>query len=233
MTALSKRLRIAIGAVLILLGISTIGIVEWRYLPAATQPVNVPLTLRGPAQIAPPPFAIDRDGTYEIWLQVDHAVGLLNFGCLTAEPGFEKPCRPRQPELDTDWSLSSGGLVRAAGGRGAAAWEQRSAAVPASDAAAARRHFQAYSDRSDNPSDETPFYHRLGAFRAAAGRSYLLTLGVYRPAPTLARLHPRLIVGLTASTARLGAWATLFCVLCLSLGGFILLRTLVPRKTTP
>ncbi|HEY0105706.1 MAG TPA: hypothetical protein VGB91_06435 [Rhizomicrobium sp.] len=227
---LSRGARLAAGALLVAAGVAAVGYVEWRFLPASGKPLDTPLALDRAGPVSFPPFAIERSGTYEIWLQIDHAAGMLNFGCLTTEPGFEKPCSPRKPELDLDWKVSSGGIALAHGATDIEAWERRGAAVPATEAAAAARRFQVYADRTDNPSDQTPFYHLFGKFRAAAGRRYALTLGIHRAAPTLAKLHPRLIVGLTAATARLGAWAVLFCVLCVSLGGFILLTALVPRK---
>jgi hypothetical protein len=228
---LPKGALIAIGAAFIVAGVAALGTVEWRYLPAASKPLDVPLALDHAGPIAVPPFTLGRDGAYDIWLQLDHSVGLLGFGCLTGEPGFEKLCKPQSAELDAHWTLSYAGATLAAGGTDLKTWQQRSAAVPAPVASAAHHAFQAYAEKIDNPSDGTPFYRYLGTFRAPSGRSLALAIRLVRPAPKLAALHPRLVVGLTAGDTRnVGVWATLFCVLCVAIGGFMLLMALVPRK---
>jgi len=230
---LPKGALIGVGAAFIVVGVAALGTVEWRYLPAASKPLDVALRLDRAGDIALPVFTLDREGDYDIWLQADHSAGPLDFGCLTAQPGFEKPCRPQDAELDLRWTLSSAGAPLAGGGTGIEAWRVRAAAVPPADATAAHRAFQAYADKTDNPSDGTPLYRLLGTFRAPTGRGLALTVSLRRPAPRLAALHPRLIVGLTAADTRgIGVWATLFCVLCVAIGGFMLLMALVPRKAS-
>jgi hypothetical protein len=221
-----------LGVALVVIGVSALAYTEWRYLPAANKPLDMALPLDRAQTIVSPPFALDRTALYDIWLQADRTPGVEVFGCLTAETGFEKLCPDRQPQLDLAWTLTDGKESVARGGTDLAGWEQRRAAVAPRDAAEALRKFRDYVAKTDNPSDETPLYHLIGSFHGAAGRTVRLAIQLRAPAPGLAQAHPRLVVGLSSTTTRgLGFLVTLFCVLCLVGGGFMLLKAFVPRKT--
>jgi hypothetical protein len=223
--------RAIIGAVIVLVGVAVLGIVEWRYLPAANKPLDVRVALDQATTLVLPPFKLDQGGAYDIWLQVDRTEGIEAFGCLTAEPGFETLCPSRAPELDATWTLTVNGAATARGGSDVAGWLRRRAAADPVAAAKALHDFRAFQAKTANPSDATPLYHQLGSFTGRAGETAQLTLTLARPAPSLAALHPHLIVGLSNTATRgLGLFAVLFCVLCVFGGGFMLLIALVPRK---
>jgi hypothetical protein len=226
-----KKTRAVIGAAIVLAGTLVLAVVEWRYLPAANKPLDMRIALDRATTLVLPPFTLDRDAPYDIWLQVDRTAGIEAFGCLTAEPGFEKLCPSRTPELDATWTLTVDGAATARGGSGLAAWMQRRAAADPVAAAKALNDFRIFQNKTANPSDATPLYHQLGSFQGRAGERAQLTLALARPAPALAALHPHVIVGLSTDATRgLGLFATLFCVLCVFAGGFILLTALVTRK---
>jgi hypothetical protein len=228
---LSRRLFGVIGAALVLVGASAIAYTEWRYLPAANKPLDMTLPLDHARTIISPPFALDQASPYDIWLEVDRTPGVEAFGCLTAEPGFEKLCPARQPELDLGWIVSDKDGPIARGGSDLPAWNRRRAAVAPPDAAEALRKFRDYVAKTQNPSDATPLYHLVGSFHGSEGRVLWLSVDLRRPVPELAAAHPRLVVGLSAAATRgQGLLVTLFCVLCLVGGGFMLLKALVPRK---
>jgi hypothetical protein len=226
-----KNTRAILGAVIVLIGVAVLAVVEWRYLPAANKPLDVRVALDQATTLVLPPFKLDRDGAYDIWLQVDRTAGIEAFGCLTAEPGFEKLCPSRAPELDATWTLTADGAAMARGGSDLAAWLRRRAAADPVAAAKALHDFRDFETKTANPSDATPLYHQLGGFAGRAGETAQLTLTLARPAPSLAVLHPHVIVGLSNTATRgLGLFATLFCVLCVFGGGFMLLTALVSRK---
>jgi hypothetical protein len=230
----SRRLLGVFGAVLVVVGISALAYTEWRYLPAANKPLEVALPLDRARTIVSQQFTLGQASAYDIWLQVDRTPGVETFGCLTAEPGFEKLCPARQPELDLGWTLRDNEGPIAHGSSDLAAWNRRRAAVAPRDAARALRKFRDYVAKSENPSDATPLYHLLGSFHGEEGRALRLSVDIRRAVPGLATAHPRLVVGLSAAATRgRGLMVTLFCVLCLAGGGFMLLRAFVPRKAAP
>jgi hypothetical protein len=227
------NIRAILGAVIVAVGVLTLAVVEWRYLPAANKPLDVRIALDHATTLSLPPFTLDRDGAYEVWFQADRTAGIEAFGCLTAESGFEKLCPERLPELDATWTLTANGAAVARGGSDLAGWMRRRAAVDPRVATNALHDFRDFQTKTANPSDSTPLYHQLGSFAGRAGETVQLALRVNRAAPTLAALHPRLIVGLSSTATRgLGLMAVLFCVLCVFGGGFMLLTALVPRQRT-
>ena len=226
-----KNIRALIGAAIVLAGVLLLAVVEWRYLPAANKPLDVRIALDQATTLVLPPFTLDRDASYDIWLEVDRTAGIEAFGCLTAEPGFEMLCPARAPEFDATWTLTADGVATARGGSDLAGWLHRRAAADPNAAAKALHDFRDFQAKTANPSDGTPLYHQLGRFQGRVGERAQMTLRLNRPAPVLAALHPRLIVGLSNNATRgLGLLATLFCVLCVFAGGFMLLTALVPRQ---
>jgi hypothetical protein len=228
---LSRRLLGVIGAALVLVGAAAIAYTEWRYLPAANKPLDMPLPLDRARTIVSPPFTLDQPSPYDIWLEVDRTPGVEAFGCLTAEPGFEKLCPMREPALDLGWIVSDKDGPVARGGSDLASWNRHRAAVAAQDAAEALWKFRDYVAKTQNPSDATPLYHLIGSFHGSEGRVMRLTIDLRRPVLDLTAAHPRLVVGLSAAATRgQGLLVTLFCMLCLVGGGFMLLKAFVPRK---
>jgi hypothetical protein len=228
---LSPRALGFLGATLIVVGVAALAYTEWRYLPAANKPLDMPLPLDKARTIVSKPFTLQKASTYDIWLEVDRTPGVEAFGCITAEAGFEKLCPLRTPELDVAWTLRDGDRAVARGASDLAGWNQRRAAVPPHESAEALRKLRDYVAKSENPSDQTPLYHQIGSFEATDAAVRSLALELRRPVPALARAHPRLVVGVSAAaTHGLGLSVTAFCVLCLVGGGFMLLKTFVPRR---
>lgn len=222
-----------LGGAVILAGVATLAVVEWRYLPAANKPLDVALPLARAGTFAPPAFAPDRSGAYDLWLQTDRSPGLEAFGCLTADPGFEALCPKREPQLDLAWTVTANGTEVAHGATDLAGFRARRAAIAPAEAARKLHDFRDYVAKTDNPADQSPLYHRIGTFDATAGRTLRLALAIRAPAPALAAAHPRLIVGLSRdTTGGSGLTAAFYCVLCLFAGGYMLLRAQVPRKAT-
>ncbi|MEI9989460.1 MAG: hypothetical protein WDM86_05415 [Rhizomicrobium sp.] len=232
---LPRRVLMVLGLVFVVAGAGALAALELWYSPARTQPFAMRLSLDAAgATVASRPFTLGLSGPYNLLLQLDRGDGVLAFGCLTAEPGFEALCPGREPELDVSWTVSEAGTLIARGGGGLARWKARRAALDPKAAAAKLAAFHAYADHAQEPSDQTPLYHDLGTFRGEAGRGYEIEFRVGRAAPTLAKLHPRVIVGLdTAVTRSAGPTFLGLALLCLGGGAFMLLLSFSRPKTAP
>ncbi len=230
---LPRRVLTGLAIAFLLIGAGTIAALELWYAPPDTEPLTMPLPLaQAGAAIESPPFTLALTGPFDISLQLDRGDGVQSFGCLTAEPGFEALCLGREPELDVTWTVRDGGVPIASGGSDLAAWRARQAALDPKYAAAKLAGFRAYADHAQEPSDQTPLYHHLGAFRGSAGHTYRIAFAVRRAAPTLAGLHPHVIVGLgAAETKAIGPLFLGFGLLCLGGGAFMLLLSLSRSKT--
>jgi hypothetical protein len=213
---LPRTAMVVIGGALVAVGFLRLAYVEWDYLAVATKPLDVPLPLDRAVELSPV-FKIARAGQYDVWLQSDRPSALFaQGGC---DDGAEGSCPDHQP-LDLRWSVDDGGIISV----GPTAVPRTAPSVPDK------------SHRTPNPTasaeDQTPEYRFLGSFIAIDPGQATMRVDVLAPYPALAARHPRLIVGLSdAETAPAGYFATMFCVLCVFGGGFILLKTLVPRKS--
>ena len=228
---LPRAVRIALGAIIIAGGFVRLAYVEWHYLSGATKPFDIALPLDRATTLQLPSFRIARAGAYDIWLQTDRPSALLAEGCVDPDYHGEKPCPEHLRTLDLDWTALRDGH-----------WIASDAtAMPPFTASAPRpggpvRYSPGAFEQQPNgsassASDQTPEYRYLGTFTAPAPGSYALAVDLHAPNPRLAARHPRLIVGLSSvETAPTGLSATLFCVLCVFGGGFMLLKALVPRN---
>jgi hypothetical protein len=219
-----SRALIGLGAVLIALGVAAIGLLEWRYA-ANTRPLDIPFALDRAGRIETPSFVVERGGPYDIWLQTDRTVGIAAFGCLTGEPDFEALCPGQVPALDLGWTAATDGVLVARGGSDLEGWRRRQAALDPREAARKLARFRAYAAKeAADPANQWPLFHRLGTFKATAGKTYRLALDLKAPVPQLAALHPRLTVGLSGdATQGLGRTVIGFGLLCLIGGGLMLL----------
>ncbi len=230
-----RRVLMILGIAFALAGAGAFAALEWWYAPSRTQALamRLPLAEAG-ATIASRPFTLRLSGPHDLLLQLDRGDGVLAFGCLTAEPGFEALCLGRAPELDVAWTVGEAGTRVASGTSGLARWKDVQAATDPKAAAAKLAAFRAYADHAQEPSDQTPLYHALGTFRGEAGHTYEVRFRVARAAPTLARLHPRVIVGLGAAVTRsIGPTFLGLALLCLGGGAFMLLLSFSRPKTAP
>jgi hypothetical protein len=221
-----RRALIVLGFVFIAAGVGALAMLEWRFAPSRTQALSMPLPLAAAdARIASKPFTLALTAPFDVSLQVDRGDGVLEFGCLTAEPGFEGLCFGREPELDVSWIVSEAGARIAGHASDVPRWKMRRAAIDPATARARLVAFHAYADHAQEPSNQTPLYHSLGAFDGIAGRTYKIEFRVNRAAPDLANLHPRVIVGLSAAeTQAIGRTFLAFTLLCVGGGAFMLLR---------
>ncbi|HJW41638.1 MAG TPA: hypothetical protein VJ476_10470 [Rhizomicrobium sp.] len=218
---LQKTAMIAIGAAFIAAGALRLAYIEWDYLSIVTEPFDAAIPLDHVASFRFPTFAVARTGEYDVWLQTDRPSPLINLDCYDPDYGGEKLCPHRPPGLDLRWTVRDG--MRTIGVGETYKISDRPPIV------ATKRHL---APSAANASDETPIYRYLGNFAASRLDRLTLEAVVASPEAHLAARHPRLIVGLSdAETAPAGYFATLFCVLCVFGGGFILLKTLVPRKS--
>ena len=226
---LPKRVMTVLGAAFVAAGFLRLAYVEWTYLSDTNKPLDVAVPLDKARTIRLPAFAVARDGDYDIWLQFDRTSALYEFGCLDPDYDGEKPCPPHPPDLDMTWSVMQGDSILAS--------DITVHPVPLTLQPAPppvpHGHI-AYPPRSvANASDQTPRYRLLGSFHVAAQSRLQLVVVLNKPSPRLAPRRPRIIVGLSGeTTGGVGLSATLFCVLCVFGGGFMLLKGLVPRKAS-
>jgi hypothetical protein len=221
---LPRTAMIVIGGAFVAVGFLRIAYVEWDYLAVTTKPLDVPLPLARAATLNPPPFIVERPGEYDVWLQTDRPSALLDLACNDPDNDGPKSCPERRRALQLDWTV--GDEVRAFG----ITHTLSDAYTP--DSTPSTKPLPPPRGAPSNASDNTPKYRFLGSFVAKNPGRFWLSVDVVAPDPPLAARHPRLIVGLSdAETAPAGYFATLFCVLCVFGGGFILLKTLVPRKS--
>lgn len=232
---LPRRVLIVLGFTFVLAGAGALAGLEWWYAPSRTQALSMALPLdAADAAVTSKPFTLALTAPFDVSLQVDRGEGVLAFGCLTAEPGFEALCLGREPELDVTWTIREAGARIASRGSDLPWWKMRRAAIDPIQARARLAAFHAYADHAQEPSDQTPLYHSLGAFDGIAGHTYEIAFRIDRAAPTLARLHPRVIVGLSASdTQAIGRTFLGFTLLCVGGGAFMLLRSFAGAKTAP
>ena len=222
---LPRRVLMIVGLAFVVAGAAAFAALEVWYAPSRTQALSMPLPLDAAgATVTSRPFTPSLTAPFDISLQLDRGDGVLDFGCLTAEPGFEALCPGRAPELDLTWTVSEAGARIASHGGDVPAWERRRAALDPAAARAKLAAFHAYADHAQEPSDQTPLYHSLGSFDGIAGRSYAIAFRVNRAAPTLAKRHPRVIVGMSAAdTQSIGRNFLAFTLLCVGGGAFMLL----------
>jgi len=231
---LPRRALMILGLAFVVAGAGALAALEGWYAPSRTQAVSMALPLNAAGAVASKPFTLALTAPFELSLQVDRGDGVLSFGCLTGEPGFEALCLGREPELDVTWTVRDAGVPLARGGSDPGAWHARQAAIDPKAAAAKLAAFHAYADHAQEPSDQTPLYHSLGSFDGIAGHTYEIAFRVNRAAPALAKLHPRVIVGLnTADTQAIGRDFLGFTLLCVGGGAFMLLRSFARAKTAP
>ena len=232
---LSRRALAIFAIAFLAFGVGAFALLQILYPPSRTQALSMPLPLSAAdTTVTSKPFTLAVTGPFDISLQLDRGDGVLSFGCLTAEPGFEALCPGRDPELDVTWTLSQAGARVASHGSDVPWWKMRRGAIDPAAARAKLAGFHAYADHAQDPSDQTPLYHALGSFDGVAGHTYALAFRVNRAAPTLARLHPRVIVGLAADfTQSIGRTYLAFALLCLAVGAFMLLRSFSRPKTAP
>jgi hypothetical protein len=227
--SMDPRLLGGLGAVFVAAGLLVIGYVEWHYLPSNTRPLDATVRLDRAGTTLRAPFRVALDGRYTIWLQTDRTPGVENFGCLTGDDGFEALCPGRAPELDLTWAITERGVAVARGGSDIEGWKKRQAALDPKAAAQQLKEFRTYIAGAANPADATPLFHTFAGFDAKPGHDYLLVINLHHPAPTLAAVHPRITIGF-AQTRGIGTLATIFCLLCVAGGFFMLLTAFVPRK---
>lgn len=226
---LPRRALIALGFGIVVIGAATLGFVEWRYAPANTLPVQMPVDLAHAGAVRTPAFQVAVSGPYDLWLEFDRKQDGEDFACLTGDAGAEAVCPRRDPDLTVAWAVAAGGTPIAHGATDWSRWHAKQAALDPADAARRQKAYQAYRARSLDPSNNWPLYYRLGSFQAETGRAYSAALSLESPAGALAALHPRLAIGLgSEATKGLGAMALIFCLLCVLTGGALLLFA-IPR----
>ncbi|MEJ1970813.1 MAG: hypothetical protein WDN03_19615 [Rhizomicrobium sp.] len=228
------RAAMALGVALAVVGAGAVAALELRFQPDDTVALDMPLPLARAATTDSRIFIASRSDPFDILLQLDRGAGVESFGCLTGEDGFEALCLGREPELDVGWTVTEAGVAVARGGGDRERWHARQAALDPKEAARRQARFHAYANNVQEPSDQTPLYHRLGVFHAEAGHAYEIVFTVRRAAPTLSGLHPRVVVGLAASvTQGLGPAFLGFALLCIAGGALMLLMTLTRTKSAP
>lgn len=231
----SLRILMIVGLAFVIVGAGALAALETWYAPSRTQALAMSLPLSAAdTTVTSKPFTLALTAPFDISLQLDRGDGVLGFGCLTAEPGFEALCPGRDPELDVTWTLSEAGARIASRASDVPQWKMRRAAIDPATARAKLAAFHAYADHAQEPSDQTPLYHSLGSFDGTAGHTYELAFRVNRAAPILAALHPRIIVGLSAElTQSIGRMFLGLALLCIGGGAFMLLRSFSRPKTAP
>jgi hypothetical protein len=226
---LGRRTLVALGIAVAVIGAAAVGTVEWRYAPANTLPVQMPVALDRAAAVRTPPFRVTVAGPYDLWLEFDRKQDGEDFACLTGDAGAEAVCPRKDPDLAVAWTVSTQSAPIASGSTHWDHWHAVQAALDPAEAARRRKAYTAWQARSLDPSNNWPLYYRLGSFAAEAGRAYVAALDVQKPAGALAALHPRLAIGLgSAATKGLGTMALIFCLLCLVTGAGLMLRA-IPR----
>jgi len=226
---LSARMLGSLGFAFIAAGIAAISYVEFLYLPSQTKPVDVAINLARAGVVLKAPFRARLDGRYKVWLQTDRTPGVERFGCLTGDDGFEALCPGQIPELEIRWMLLYRDQTWAHGGSDLEAWRQRQARIDPAEQSLRLKALRSYLAQSANPSDGTPLFHTVASFDARASHDYVFVLSLVHSAPSLAHYHPRLAIGF-AETGGVGRLATIFCLLCVAGGFYMLLVAFVPRK---
>lgn len=217
---LPKTVLIVLGAAFVATGFLRLAYVQWDLISASAKPLDVPLSPDGVRR----PFVVARAGTYDVWLQTDRPSALFRLDCADPDAPVAKSCPVQRAAIRMSWTAGQGTQVV---GAGRVAPDAGKAGAPSVAENVPARPAQS----SANAEDRTPKYRFLGAFTAAAPGNYWIAVAPDAPNPFLAKRNPRLIVGLSSvETAPRGFAATLFCVLCVFGGGFMLLKALVPRK---
>lgn len=230
-----RRVLAGLGIAFVLGGAGALAGLELWYAPPRAELLNMALPLDRAGAMTSQPFVPALSDPYDISLQLDRGDGVLSFGCLTGEDGFEALCLGHpQPELDLEWTLTEAGTPIARGGSDLDRWRTKVRGVDPKAAAVKLAKYRAYADHAQEPSDQTPLYHSLGAFHAIAGHSYRIVFGIRSAAPSLAKLHPRIVVGLSADLTRsIGQMYLGIALLCIGGGAFMLLLSLPRAKQAP
>ena len=229
---LSRNAFIVLATAFIVAGLGALFLTELVYSTANTRALYAPLDLARAGTVLDARIETGLSGRYDLFLETDHTPGIAKFGCLTGDSGFEALCPRGDPELDAAWTVSEEGSTVARGGSDLPGWRARQAALDPTEAARRRAAYLADMAKVENPSDVTPLFHSLGGFGAVGGRSYGVKLVLRRPAPTLAALHPRLLVGYSdAQTRSLGLWVILFCLVGVVGGGAMILAARARQGT--
>ena len=227
---LSRGALIAAGIGFAVIGLVPLAMLEWSYSAARTTPVTMPVALDRAGTIRVPPFFVAHPGPYDIWLVFDHSDGTDDFDCWTGYHDMEAACPPGDPPLDISWRVREDAAPIATGGTDWTAWRKRQHSLAPSAMAKARQAFRDFQKRVADPSNRWPFYDGIGTFAAQPGARYDVELTVRRPAGPLARLNPKLVIGLGAAATRgLGAMVTSLAILWV-LAGAVLVMIALRRK---
>ncbi|MBV9419403.1 MAG: hypothetical protein JO348_06485 [Alphaproteobacteria bacterium] len=216
-----------IAGLFVLIGVGTIAWTELRYAPGNTQTAPLPISLARPGAYRTPPFRSEFSGEYDIILQFDRNDEIGDFRCYVGEPTFEALCPKQEPELNVAWASVSEGRPIAGGASNWQAWNASQAALNPKDAERQRMQFRAFQLAHADIQNHWPLDVFVGKFNAEKGQAYVVDIHVARAAPNLAKLHPRLIVGLANSATKgLGAIVIGFALLCVFFGSALLLSAL-------
>jgi len=222
-----RSVHIGTGFVLIAIGLGAVAWLEWRYSADNTTPVSMPLSMSRAATVTTPPFRLALSGPYDVWLAFDHGDDTADFDCWTGYRGMEAECPRGEPALDIAWAVRASGGAVATGGTDWTTWLRLQATLSDAEMARARAKFLAYQARTADPSNRWPLYYAAGSFDGEAGRDYTFELTVRKPAGPLAALHPRLVVGLSASATKgLGLRVLVFAILSVLAGAGVILSAL-------